>query len=71
MSAPNCGASRSTIVNEQAIFKIDKESNLLWRYEAATHHDLAIHPSGEIYALIGLRLPDDQPAAPSVRPGRG
>ncbi len=39
------------IVNEQAIFKIDKESNLLWRYEAATHHDLAIHPSGEIYAL--------------------
>ena len=39
------------VVNQQSVFKLDKDSNLIWRYEAATHHDLAIHPSGEIFVL--------------------
>jgi hypothetical protein len=39
------------VVNQQAILKLDRNSELLWRVELDAHHDLAVHPSGEIYAL--------------------
>jgi len=56
------------VVNEQAIFKLDKDSNLLWRYEAAAHHDLAIHPSGEISILtdVSALKPEIHPEVPVI-----
>jgi Arylsulfotransferase (ASST) len=54
------------VVNQQSVFRLDKDSNQLWRYEAATHHDLAIHPSGEIYILTDASalIPEIHPDVP-------
>lgn len=32
--------------------KIDKDSNLLWKYDASAHHDFDFGPDGKIYLLI-------------------
>jgi hypothetical protein len=34
------------------IIKVDKDSNLLWKYMKQAHHDLDIAPDGRIYALL-------------------
>jgi Arylsulfotransferase (ASST) len=34
------------------LFKLDKDSNLLWKYDAFAHHDLDIDPQGNIFVLI-------------------
>ena len=44
------------VVNQQSVFKIDRDSHLLWRYQADTHHDLAVHPSGDIYLLTDRKI---------------
>ena len=44
------------VVNDQSIFRIDKESKLLWRYESEAHHDLAVDASGDIYTLTNEKL---------------
>ena len=56
------------VVNQQSVFKLDKNSNLIWRYEAATHHDLAIHPSGEIFVLTDASVlkPEIHPDVPVI-----
>jgi len=51
------------VVNQQSIFKLDRDSHLLWRYEADTHHDLAVHPSGDIYTLT-----DEKNLRPEIHP---
>ena len=51
------------VVNQQSIFKLDRDSKLLWRYEADIHHDLAVHPSGDIYALT-----DEKKLRPEIHP---
>jgi hypothetical protein len=45
------------VVNEQGVFKLDKDSKLLWRHETGAHHDLDVHPSGDIYALSNVKRP--------------
>ncbi len=42
------------------LFKLDKDSNLLWKYDAYAHHDLDIDPQGNIFVLIreGRLLPE-------------
>ncbi len=56
------------VVNQQSVFKLDRDSNQLWRYEAATHHDLAVHPSGEIYILTDASAlkPEIHPDVPVI-----
>ncbi len=56
------------VVNEHAIFKLDKDSNLQWRYDSTAHHDLALHPSGDIYALTHEKWmrPEIHPDVPVV-----
>ena len=44
------------VVNQQSVFKIDRDSHLLWRYQADTHHDLAVHLSGDIYLLTDKKV---------------
>jgi hypothetical protein len=34
------------------IIKVDKDSNLLWKYMKQAHHDLDIAPDGRIFALL-------------------
>lgn len=56
------------IANQQAIFKLDRDSKLVWRLDIEAHHDLAIHPSGDIYALTNeenLR-PEIHPDVPVI-----
>ena len=62
------GGELIVVVNQQAIFKLDRNSELEWRVEIAAHHDLAVHPSGEIYALTNeerLR-PEIHPDVPVI-----
>lgn len=53
------------------MIKLDRDSNVLWRYAEAVHHDLYVHDDGTIYTLLhhwrdtpgdarlaGLELPD-------------
>jgi hypothetical protein len=56
------------VVNEKSIFKLDKNSNLLWRTDVAAHHDLAVHPSGDIYALTDASAlrPEIHPDVPVI-----
>jgi hypothetical protein len=56
------------VVNQQSIFRLDLNSELLWRVELEAHHDLAVHPSGEIYALTNeVRLrPEIHPDVPVI-----
>ena len=56
------------VVNEAEILKLDRDSQLLWRRETRAHHDLDVHPDGDIYALThrrGLR-PEIHPTIPVV-----
>jgi hypothetical protein len=39
------------VLDNQAIFRIDRDSKLRWRRDVRAHHDLAIDTSGNIYAL--------------------
>lgn len=44
------------------LFKIDKDSNIIWRYSEPAHHDIDVAADGTIYALIHYNrtsLPDD------------
>lgn len=44
------------------LFKIDKDSNLLWKYSEPAHHDIDVAPDGTIYTLIHYNefsLPDE------------
>jgi len=34
------------------IVKVDKDSNLIWKYTRQAHHDLDIGPDGKIYAML-------------------
>jgi len=56
------------VLNQQSILKLDKDSRLLWRYEADTHHDLAVHPSGDIYAMTDTSAlrPEIHPDVPVI-----
>jgi len=51
------------VVNQDSIFKLDRNSRLVWRYAVDAHHDLAVHPSGDIYALS-----DEQRIRPEIHP---
>ncbi|MEX1310921.1 MAG: arylsulfotransferase family protein, partial [Candidatus Sulfomarinibacteraceae bacterium] len=62
------GGELIVVVNQREIFKLDRNSELEWRLEIAAHHDLAVHPSGEIYALTNeerLR-PEIHPEVPVI-----
>lgn len=56
------------IVNQRSIFKIDRDSKLLWQTEIEAHHDLAVHSSGAIYALTDRETlrPEIHPEVPVV-----
>ena len=34
------------------LLKLDKDSNLLWKYDGYAHHDLDIDPAGNIFVLV-------------------
>jgi hypothetical protein len=56
------------VANQRSIFKLDKHSNLLWRLDIDAHHDLAVHPSGDIYALTNEEKfrPEIHPDVPVI-----
>ncbi len=41
--------------------KIDKDSNVLWKYMGRMHHDVEVGPDGKIYALSHRILKEKQP----------
>lgn len=44
------------------LVKVDRDSNLLWRFSAKAHHDFEVVDSGDIYALVQeFRNTDDDP----------
>ena len=53
------------VVENEGLLKIDKESRLLWSFEARAHHDLAIDVDGSIYLLATrpVRVPEIHPTA--------
>ena len=34
------------------LIRVDKDSNLVWKYAKHTHHDVDIRPDGSVYALV-------------------
>lgn len=36
----------------QSLLMLDKDSNLLWEFVDATHHDVHVNPDGSIYVLV-------------------
>lgn len=54
------------VVKDKEIFRIDRDSKLLWSYPVRAHHDLFVHDTGEIYALVreGKRMPKVHPVLP-------
>lgn len=40
------------VVKDSMVFRIDKDSKLLWRYDIRTHHDVCVHDNGDIYVMI-------------------
>jgi len=40
-----------TIFEYVGLVKLDKDSNLLWKYPGQNHHDLAVASNGELYSL--------------------
>jgi len=53
------------VVENEGLLKIDKESKLLWSFEARAHHGLAVDHSGDIYLLVNapVRVPEIHPTA--------
>lgn len=39
------------VLENEAIFKIDWDSNILWGRKIQAHHDVAVAPNGDIYVL--------------------
>jgi hypothetical protein len=39
------------IIEPHGIFKLDKDSNLLWEYHCGAHHDMYVAPNGHIFVL--------------------
>lgn len=48
--------------------KLDKDSRVIWKFDANTHHDTAIGPQGEIYVLTQTIAENAYPGLESVRP---
>jgi len=46
------GGEILVLVNDKRLFKLDRDSNLLWTLEGRFHHDLWVRPNGEIYVLF-------------------
>jgi hypothetical protein len=51
------------VVNQREVFKLDRDSELLWRHETDAHHDLAVDSSGDIYLLS-----DEERLRPEIHP---
>lgn len=39
------------LIKDEKMFKVDKDSKILWTYKARVHHDLDIGPDGHIFVL--------------------
>ncbi len=39
------------LIKDKKMFKVDKDSKILWTYEGRVHHDLDIGPDGHIFVL--------------------
>ena len=39
------------VVMNHGLFKVDKDSNIIWAYTERVHHDLDVHGNGDIYVL--------------------
>jgi hypothetical protein len=44
------------IIEPHGVFKLDKDSNLLWENHCGAHHDFAIAPNGHIFVLTRQRI---------------
>lgn len=44
------------------LIKVDKDSNLLWKYLGASHHDLHVNEDGSIYVLTRTEGPEQRHA---------
>jgi hypothetical protein len=49
------------------LIRIDKNSNVVWRYMQYVHHDFDIDESGAVYALIHENTKEQIPAAPHLK----
>ncbi len=56
------------VANEAILFKLDRDSNLLWQRKIRAHHDLAVRSNGDIYALVNekRKYPEIHPEVPII-----
>lgn len=47
--------------------KLDKDSNLLWKYDGRVHHDFSVDEAGQIYGLAHEIRKEKCPAAPHLK----
>ncbi len=50
------------------LVKLDKDSNLIWKFSDATHHDVRIGPEDNIYTLTNTILTEEIPAFRNIEP---
>jgi hypothetical protein len=60
--------SREQLSHGYGLVKVDKNSRLLWSYDANVHHDVVVGEDGVIYLLAEHRLDDWPKGLESVRP---
>src|SRR5262249_39095417 len=55
-------------VERRGVYKLDRDSRLLWKHDALSHHDAWVAPDGSIYALVHetRRLPEIDSRLPSL-----
>lgn len=47
--------------------KLDKHSNVIWKYHGATHHDMYLAPDGRVFALIQHYRDQPQKGFPTLK----
>ncbi|GHB06887.1 arylsulfotransferase family protein [Salinicola rhizosphaerae] len=52
------------------LVKLDKDSNVIWRYAGRAHHQFAIGSDGKVYALIHGIFDDEIPGLSYLKPPR-
>jgi hypothetical protein len=57
------GGELLVVVNQRGVFKLDRNSRLLWRCEVPAHHDLTTDHAGDIYVLT-----NEQRLRPEIHP---
>ena len=56
------------IIEPEGIFRLDKDSNLLWEYHCGAHHDFVVEPDGRVFVLAREKQMFDLEDGRGMRP---